>query len=101
MPDRFSWFAALVPPVFGMVHGLWLELIAFVVALALIVLAATWLGADAGFWLYALLAAWIGFEAGALRRRALRRRGFIHSTELFASDPDLAAVEWTRRRSAP
>ena len=101
VPDRFSWFAALLPPVFAMVHGLWLELVAFVVALAVIALGATWLGSEAGFWLYVLLAVGIGFEAGSIRRRALRRKGYIYRTERFARDADLAAVDWTRRRGAP
>jgi hypothetical protein len=28
VPERFSWFAAFLPPVFAIVHGLWLELAA-------------------------------------------------------------------------
>ncbi|HHY49137.1 MAG TPA: DUF2628 domain-containing protein [Alphaproteobacteria bacterium] len=99
VPDRFSWFAGLLPPLFAIVHGLWLELVGYVVLLAAIGLAATWLGEEAGFWLYALLALWIGFEAPALRRRALRRSGYIYRSELIAAAPDLAEVEWLRRRS--
>jgi hypothetical protein len=98
--DRFSWFAALLPPAFAVVHGLWLELVAFVVAIALIVLASTWLGGEAGFWIYVLLALWLGYEAGAIRRRALRRQGFVYRSERFARDADSIAVDWVRRRGA-
>lgn len=100
VPEKFSWLAALLPPVFGLLHGLWLELIAFVVAVAAVALSSLWLGAEAGFWLYVLLAALIGFEAPSLRRRALRRRGWNYRTELFAAADDLAQVEWLKSRGA-
>ena len=100
VPDRFSWFAALLPPVFLAAHGLWLELVGFVVALAAVSFAASLVGADAAFWLYVLLVVLLGFEAGALRRRALRRRGYIYRGEVIAGAADLAEVEATRRRSA-
>jgi len=100
VPEKFSWLAALLPPVFGLVHGLWIELIAFVVALALIVLSSLWLGHDAAFWLYVLLAVLIGLEAPSLRRGALRRRGWIHRAELFAPAEDLAQVQWLKTRGA-
>lgn len=98
VPDKFSWFAALLPPVFGLVHGLWLELIGFVIALGAIVLLGFWLGGDAAFWLYVLLAVFIGFEAASLRRGALRRKGWNYRTELIASRDDLAQVAWLQRR---
>lgn len=98
VPDRFSWFAALLPPIFLIAHRLWLELVAFVALVVLIVLAAAWLGGEAGLWLYVLFAATIGWEAPALRRRALRRRGFVYRAELIAPAADSAEVEWVRRR---
>jgi hypothetical protein len=102
VPEKFSWLAALLPVVFGFAHGLWLELIAFVIALGIIVLLGFWLGGDAAFWLYVLLAVFIGFEAPSLRRGALRRKGWSYQTELIASRPDLAQVVWLQRRgSAP
>jgi hypothetical protein len=101
VPDRFSWFAALLPPVWAMAHGLWLALVGYVVGLALIVLAATYAGAEASFWLYVLFAIFIGFEAPNLRRRALRGRNFVHRGELVAAADDLAQVEWMRRRGPP
>lgn len=96
--EKFSWLAALLPPVFGLVHGLWLELIAFVVTVAAIAVLSLWLGLAAAFLLYVLLALLIGFEAPALRRGALRRRGWIYRTELCAAAADLAQVEWLRVR---
>ena len=98
VPDRFSWFAALLPPVFMVVHGLWLELVGFALAVAAIVVASGYVGADAGFWFYVLLAVLAGWEAGALRRRGLRRAGFIHRGEIIAPAADLAQVEGMRRR---
>jgi hypothetical protein len=98
VPDRFSWFAALLPPVYGLAHRMWLETITWVVLIAAIVLAGLWLGGEAGFWLYVLSAILIGFEAPSLRRRALRRRGYVYSTERIAAADDLAQVDWIRRR---
>jgi hypothetical protein len=98
VPEKFSWLAALLPPVFGLVHGLWLELIAFVVALAMIVLVGFWLGGDAAFWLYVLLAVFIGFEAPSLRRGALRRKGWSYRTELLAQRDEQAQIAWLQRR---
>lgn len=100
VPEKFSWLAALLPPVFGLVHGLWLELVAFVVAVALIVVSSFWLGAETGVWFYVLLAFLIGFEAPALRRGALRRKGWIYRTELVAAAEDLAQVQWLKLRGA-
>ena len=99
VPDRFSWFAALLPPVFAIAYGLWLELVAFVVLVALILLAATWLGDDAGFWLYVFTAVAIGWEAAALRRRALRRKGWVYRTEVVAPSAEAVEIDWVRRRS--
>jgi hypothetical protein len=100
VPEKFSWFAALLPPVFGLAHGLWLELLGFVVTVALIAGASLWLGAAAGFWLYVLFAVLIGLEAPSLRRAGLKRKGWTYRTELVAEAGDLAQVEWLRRRGA-
>jgi hypothetical protein len=100
VPDRFSWFAALLPPVYALVHGLWLGLLVWVLLLALVVLASLWLGGAAGVWLYVLLAVLAGFEAPSVRRRALRRRGYVHRAELVAAAADLAERDWLQRRIA-
>ena len=98
VPDRFSWFAALLPPVYGIVHGLWLELVAYVAGVVVIAVAGLYIGADTACWLYVLFAALIGWEAPSLRRRALRRRGYVYRADRIAAAADLAAVEWIRRR---
>src|SRR3989442_1367152 len=74
IPDRFSWFAALLPPVFALVHGLWLELVAYIALVALLSVASLWIGDDASFWIYVVFALWIGFEAAGLRRTGLEER---------------------------
>ena len=98
--EKFSWLAALLPPVFCLAHGLWLALAGFVAAVALIVVGSFWLGAGAGFWLYVLLAVYIGFEAPALRRGALKRGGWSYRTERLAATEELAQVEWLQRAGA-
>lgn len=100
VPDRFSWFATLLPPVWAVAHGLWLVLIGYVAAVVILGFAALYVGEDAAFWLYVLLAALLGFEAPNLRRRALRARNFVYRSELVAADEDLAQVEWMKRRGA-
>jgi hypothetical protein len=101
VPDRFSWFAALLPPVFGMVHGLSLGLVLYVAGVVVIAVAGLYFGADTAFWLYVLFAALIGWEAPSLRRRALRRRGYIYRAERIAPADDVAQVDWIKRRGTP
>jgi len=101
VPERFSWLAFLLPPVFALVGGLWLELVAWLVAVMLLGAAAPVVGGTAAFSIYVLLAIWIGFEAPALRAAALRRRGFRHLADLVAPDPELAAVAALSRQAAP
>jgi hypothetical protein len=98
VPDHFSWLAALLPPLFAIVHGLWIMGFLWLAGVLLIGGLGFWLGPDAGFWLYVLFAAWLGWEAGAFRRRALRRRGYIYRTERVAAAEDLAIVDWIRRQ---
>jgi hypothetical protein len=98
VPDRFSWFAALLPPIFAIVHGLWLLGLLWLGGVLAVGGLGFWLGAEAAFWLYLLFAACLGWEAAAFRRRALRRRGYVYRTERIAAAEDLAAVEWIRRQ---
>lgn len=99
IPEKFSWFAALLPPLFALVHGLWLELIGFVVALVALSFAAPWLGADATIWLYILFAVAIGFAAPGLRRHNLASRGWRHRGDRVAGDADLARLGALESRS--
>src|SRR5690606_18639588 len=96
--DRFSWFAALLPPVYGLVHRLWLPTAGWLILAIAIGASGLVIGEEAALWLYILFAVLIGFEAPALRRRALRRQGYVYRTELVAPADDLAQVEWVRRR---
>ena len=92
--DRFSWFAALLPPVHALVHGLWLSLIGWIAGTAAIVALGFVIGDDAAFWLYVLMALLFGFEAGAMRRFALRRRGLAYRGERLAGDEEEAELVW-------
>jgi hypothetical protein len=96
--DRFSWFAALLPPLFAIVHGLWLELLGFILVAMLLGAASNLIGDGTAFWIYVVFAVWIGFEAATLRRAALRRRGWRYRTEVVAGAPDLAELEGIKSR---
>ena len=75
--DGFHWMAALVPPLWLLVKGLWLELAVYMVATGLVVWLLT--SAEANTLSSAFLAIVqivFGFEAGALYSAALERRGW-------------------------
>lgn len=98
VPEKFSWLAALLPPVYALVHGLWLGLVLYVVAVVALGVAGLWIGFEAGFWLYVLLALLIGFEAPAFRRRKLVARGWTWRADVVAGAEDLAQRDWLRRQ---
>jgi membrane protein implicated in regulation of membrane protease activity len=94
IPEKFSWLAAILPPLFALVHGLWLELAAYVVIIVALGFAAAWIGGGAATWLYLIFALWIGFAAASIRRHALAWRGWRHRRDVVAADPDLARLNW-------
>ena len=94
--ERFSWFAALLPPIWAAVHGLWLELVVYVALLCVLGFAGIFVGGSAVFWIYVACAIWIGFEAASLRRAALRRRGWRDRGEIVAPSEDVALLERLR-----
>jgi hypothetical protein len=96
VPEAFSWFAAILPPVFLLRHGLWLETLAYALGAGALVAASRLIGNDAAFVLYALAALWIGFAAAGFRRHALRWRGWSHRGPVIASSADLAQLEALR-----
>jgi hypothetical protein len=96
--DRFSWFAALLPPVYALVHGLWLLLAGWLVAALGVGVLGYYAGGEAAFWTYILLALLIGFEAATFRRTRLGRGGWHYRGEIVAADEDLAIVEALRRK---
>ena len=91
--DRFSWLACLLPPVFALRHGLWLELLGFGLLVVALNFAGLWLGSGASFWLYVILAISLGFAAPALRRGKLRRQGWAYRSHVFATHAELAQLE--------
>jgi hypothetical protein len=96
--EKFSWFAALLPPVHALVHRLWDQLGLYVLGLGAVLIAARFIGPDASFWLYLLIAMSCGFAAPGARRRALKRRGFHPAGHRFAADADLARLSLMETR---
>ena len=96
VPETFSWLAAILPPVFLSVHRLWLELAAWLLGFAMLVVASIVLGGVAAFSLYILGAIWLGFAAPDLIRRALLRRGWTARGERVAYSADMAQLEAIR-----
>lgn len=96
--DRFSWFAALLPPVYAIVHRLWLVLLAWVAAMAAIGVAAQWIGGEAAFWCVVLAGIFCGFEAPAARHRAMLKRGFAHAADLVGASEDTTTLEFLRQK---
>jgi hypothetical protein len=99
VPEKFSWFATLLPPVHALVHRLWGQLALYLVALAIVVFAEFWIGFDAAIWLYILLAIACGFAAPGARRRAFQRRGYLPGGHHFAGDADTARLAFMERAS--
>lgn len=97
--DRFSWSAALLPPVHAIVHGLWLLLVAWVGGTVAIAASSIWVGGEAAFWLYVLFAVLIGFEAASFRRVKTANGGGLYRTEIVAAGEDLALVDYLKRQA--
>jgi hypothetical protein len=97
--DRFSWSAALLPPVHALVHGLWLLLVLWVIGIVAIVASSVVVGGGAAFWLYVLFAILIGFEAASFRRVKAAKRGGSYRTEIVAAGEDLALVDYLKRQA--
>ena len=95
--DKFSWAAALLPPVWALVHRLWLELAAILFFMIGLDLAASYIGAEAAFWIYVAAAVWLGFEAPQLRAGAYTRKNFSESASLLAPSADLAVLKFLRQ----
>jgi Protein of unknown function (DUF2628) len=86
--DGFSWPAFLFGPLWMLRYWLILELIAWVVLIAAVVILARLLpmSSTTTWTLFALIALLIGFEASTLRRWALRRRGWLELGIVAADD---------------
>jgi hypothetical protein len=76
--DGFAWLAAILPAVWFLVKGLWLELVVFLIG----AVALTWgieasgAAAEMGGLLLLIAQIVIGFEAGLIQGTALERRGW-------------------------
>ncbi|UJW84345.1 DUF2628 domain-containing protein [Devosia sp. SL43] len=96
VPEKFSGFAALLPPLFLLRHGLWLELVAWLVSVVALMVLSGYIGDAATFALYLLTAIWLGFAAPGLRRHALQWRGWSPRGDRVAASADLAQLEALR-----
>ncbi|MFD2647848.1 DUF2628 domain-containing protein [Devosia albogilva] len=96
VPERFSWLAMLLPPVYLLGHRLWLEVLVWLVKTAALVLLARYLGGGTAFLLYVLAAIWIGLSAPDWRRQKLARQGWRFRGDRVAASPDMAQLEALR-----
>jgi len=85
LPERFNWFAALLPLIWALVHRLWrgfalLLVIEIGIAVLAGLLGVPFLG------LYLLFAIWVGFEANQMHGRGLVRRGWRFAGAVNADD---------------
>ncbi|WP_051332401.1 DUF2628 domain-containing protein [Cucumibacter marinus] len=84
LAERFSIPAALFTPFWCIWHGLWLELLAYFGVAVILAFIAAGFGQDAAGGIGLVVAILIGFEAAAIRGKALVRRGYTHATDLRA-----------------
>lgn len=94
IPERFSWFATLLTPLYALVYGLWLVLV-FWLALAMgLAYASRLIGPEAASLLYVVVAVFLGFEAPALRRDWLLFRGYQWRGDIIATAEDIAQRDY-------
>jgi hypothetical protein len=94
VPERFSLFAALLPPLYAIRHGLVLMFLFWAVITGALVFLTPIIGGDATFALYVLVAIFLGFEAPGLRRDALEGRGWVWRGDVVASGEDIAERDY-------
>ncbi|HKC33927.1 MAG TPA: DUF2628 domain-containing protein [Xanthobacteraceae bacterium] len=93
VPDRFSWGAFLVAPLWMLWRRLWLIFLAYLMLMAAVTVGLRFAGVGPGarFLVMALIALLVGFEAANLRRWALLRDGWRERGPIVGHD--LAAAE--------
>ena len=93
VPDRFSWGAFLLAPLWMLWRRLWLIFLAYLMLMAAVTVGLRFagVGPDARFLVMALIALLVGFEAANLRRWALLRDGWRERGPIVGHD--LAAAE--------
>jgi len=94
VPERFSWFAALLPPAYALAHGLVLFPLAWVLILIITGAIGAFAGPGAAFWSYVLFAMLLGLEAPSFRRGRLLRKGRVWRGDVIAGADDLALHAW-------
>lgn len=90
--EGFVWTAFLLPPVYLLVHRVWLGFLAYVIGLVLVNVLGWALGAPEWAAVLAGLAysALIGLEAPGLRQWSLERKGLRHAASVVAPDREIA-----------
>lgn len=97
LPERFSWLAFLLPPVWAIAKGLWGILVVILVMMTAILLANKFVSLPV-FSVYLLGAWWLGFEASSLQSATLERRGWTESGLYFAQNLMLAERKFFGRK---
>lgn len=101
--DGFHFWAFLLTPVWLLAHRLWLALLIYVVAYAVLGVALAFLGASPSMQLLVGLpiALLMGFEASSIRRWTLSRRGWKQLGFVVGEDAEMAEqrffAEWAKR----
>jgi hypothetical protein len=100
VPDRFVFLAFLVPWLYFLWHRLWLETLAWFVAMVAIVVAAFLAGIapPIAFLICLIVNMLIGFEAVTLRRWKLRRSGYHDAGVVVAANREEAERAWFAER---
>lgn len=98
VPERFSWLAMLLPPVFALGNSLWLLLLFWIALVIGLFYAAPIIGSDAAVALYILVAVFLGFEAPAFRRDGLQFRGYQWRGDVVSSAEDMAQRDYLSSR---
>ena len=94
VPEKFSWLAAFLPPVFALLNGLWLVLVFWIALVFGLAYVSRVIGDDAATALYLLVAVFMGFEAPAFRRDALVAGGYVWRGDMVAGTDDLALRDY-------
>ncbi len=85
LPDRFSWFAFLLPPIWAFSNRLWFTLFAMVLfILGLNIVSDFLILPILGFYILAVL--WLGFEANSIVGNSYARRGWHALNPVLAVD---------------
>jgi hypothetical protein len=92
VPDRFTWSAFLLAPLWMLWHRLWIVLVGYAAANVALVVAMRFagVGPEARGYVLALFALLIGFEAASLRRWTLLLNGWREVGTIVADDRESA-----------